>query len=129
MEDNQIIGLGALGIGSFLFLLGVLLGLDRGLLTISNLLILLGIVMLMSLKRLYEFLIQKQRAHGSIAFFLGIVLVLCKLPFPGVICEVTGAYWLFGGFWPMLLNLLMRIPNIETILSFVTNNRGALLPM
>jgi hypothetical protein len=63
---------------------------------------------------------QKGKGQGSIAFFLGIGLILCKLPLPGILCEGVGAYWLFGGFWPMLLSLLMKLPFASVIFPFLT---------
>jgi hypothetical protein len=120
MDDSQIIGLGLVGFGSFFFLLGVLLLLDRALLIMSNLLIMGGIIFLMGASGFYAFVIQKGKAQGSIAFFLGIALILCKLPLPGILCEVVGAYWLFGGFWPMLLSLVMKLPYASVIFPFLS---------
>ena len=129
MNDTEVIGLGMLGIGSFFFVLGILLLLDRALLTMSNILILLGITVLMKPNGFYSFVTQKGRAQGSIAFFLGIFLVICKLPLPGIICEVTGAYWLFGGFWPMLLSLLLKIPHITSFVPFLSKAKDETLPL
>ena len=110
MNDSQIIGLGLLGFGTIFFILGVLMLLDRALLVMSNLLFLLGILILMTPNKFLSFVIQKERKQGSIAFFLGILLVFFKLPLPGIICEVVGAYWLFGGFLPLLISLILKIP-------------------
>ena len=128
MGDLENIGLGMLGIGVLLFLFGILMLFDRALLVMSNLLILLGIVTLMRPSGFYGFISQNGRGQGTIAFFLGILLVFCKLPLPGIICEVTGAYWLFGGFWPMLMTLLMKIPHITSLLPFIPKFKDETLP-
>jgi hypothetical protein len=120
MNDTQTIGVGLVGFGSFFFLLGILLLLDRALLILSNILIVMGIVVLLGPEEFVKFTIQKNRGHGSVAFFLGIALIFCKLPLPGIACELTGAYWLFGGFWPMLLSLLLKIPWLSSLLPFLT---------
>jgi hypothetical protein len=120
MNDTQTIGVGLVGFGAFFFFLGVLFLLDRPLLILSNILIIMGIVVLLGPQEFVKFTIQKSRSHGSIAFFLGIALILCKLPLPGIACELTGAYWLFGGFWPMLLSLLLKVPWLSSLLPFLT---------
>ena len=129
MNETQTIGLGMLGVGAVLFLLGILFLLDRALLTMANLLILAGIGVLMTPIGFYKFIAQRGKGQGTIAFFLGIALVLCKLPLPGIICELTGAYWLFGGFWPMLLSLITKLPKIGKILPFISKLKGEDLPL
>ena len=124
MNDSQIIGVGLLGFGALFFILGTLLLLDRALLVMSNIMLMMGIFILMGPKGFYSFAIQRDKMQGSIAFFLGIALVLLKLPLPGVICEVTGAYWLFGGFLPLLFSLLMKIPFISNILPFLSHAKS-----
>lgn len=123
MEDLKIIGLGLLGFGTGFFILGIILLLDRAMLVMSNILLVFGIVILMSPKGFLTFVLQKDKKQGSIAFSLGICLVICKLPLPGIICEVTGAYWLFGGFWPMLISLLLKIPYISDIIPFLSKQK------
>lgn len=96
----------------------------------ANMLILAGIVILMTPMGFYKFIAQRGRGQGTIAFFLGIILVLCKLPLPGIICEATGAYWLFGGFWPMLLSLVTKLPKIgKALLPFISKLKGDDLPL
>jgi hypothetical protein len=118
MNDSQTIGLGLLGLAVLFFILGVLFLLDRPLLILSNILLFMGVIILMGIREFLKFTIQKGRGHGSIAFFLGITLIFCKLPLPGILCEVVGAYWLFGGFWPMLLSLLWKFPFVASIFPF-----------
>jgi hypothetical protein len=128
MKDAQLIGLGLLGFGALFFVIGVILLLDRPLLVMSNILIMMGIIVLLTPKGVYGFLAQPGRGQGTIAFVLGIILVFCKLPFPGIICEVTGAYWLFGGFWPLLVSLLLKLPFIGSLIPFL-KEKDDQLPM
>lgn len=126
MKDRTIIGIGLLGFGTLFFILGVILLLDRALLVMSNILILFSIIVLMNPKGFYSFAIQRDKIQGTIAFFTGILLVFFKLPLPGIVCEVVGAYWLFGGFYPMLLTLLMKIPYISNFIPFLGGNDESL---
>ncbi|KAK8847942.1 Vesicle transport protein GOT1A [Tritrichomonas musculus] len=121
MKDSQVIGVGLLGFGTFFFILGTILLLDRALLVMSNIMLLMAITILLTPKGFYTFVIQKDKIQGSIAFFLGIILVFLKLPLPGIICEVVGAYWLFGGFLPLLASLLMKLPFLSNILPFLSH--------
>jgi len=123
MRDIEIIGTGLLGFGAVFFFLGILMLLDRALLIMSNILILMGVLVLMKPKGFIGFVIQTERIQGSIAFFAGITLVLLKLPLPGIICEITGAYWLFGGFIPLLISLIVKIPFFSRIFPFLSKQK------
>ena len=114
MNELQSIGTGVLAFGAIFFILGCVFLMDRTMLVMSNVLILLGINLIMSPRDFITFILSKERIKGSIAFILGILLVLFKIPLPGIICEVTGAYWLFGGFLPLLLSLLSKLPFVPT---------------
>jgi hypothetical protein len=124
MNDRQSIGVGLLGFGALFFVLGVLFLLDRALLILSNIVLFMGIIILMGIRDFLNFTIQKGRAHGSIAFFLGIALIFCKLPLPGILCEAVGAYWLFGGLWPMLLSLIWKLPFVSSIFRFLAKAKA-----
>ena len=126
MDDFGKIALGLLAAGVFLFFLGILLLLDRALLVMSNILILMSILLLMGIKSFITFAIQKDKLHGTIGFFAGILLVMAKYPLPGIICEIVGAYWLFGGFLPMLQSLLLKTPILLKLLPFLTKQKEEL---
>ena len=126
MEDFTKIALGLLAAGVFLFFLGILLLLDRALLVMSNILILMSIFLLMGIKQFLNFAIQKDRLHGTLGFFVGVLLVFIKYPLPGIICEIVGAYWLFGGFLPMLSSLLLKVPFLFNLLPFLAKQKEEL---
>ena len=123
MNDTEIIGIGLLLFGTVIFLFGILMLLDRALLVMSNILFLSGILVLMKPKGFFSFAIQSDKKQGTIAFFVGIILVLFKLPIPGIICELTGAYWLFGGFIPLLLSLLLKVPFLSKFFPFLSKSK------
>jgi hypothetical protein len=104
-------------------MLGVLFLLDCPLLILLNILLFMRVIILMGIREFLKFTIQKGCGHSSIAFFLGIALIFCKLPLPGILCEVVGTYWLFGGFWPMLLSLFWKFPFVASIFPFSRRSR------
>lgn len=126
MNETQTIGLGVLGFGVALFFLGILMLFDRALLVMSNLLILISIVLLMGPEGVLKFIVQKDKMRGTAAFLAGIFLVLIKIPYLGIPCEIAGAYWLFGGFIPLLVSLLLKVPFLTTILPFLAKSKEEL---
>jgi len=123
MNDFEVIGLGLVGFGVLFFLLGIF-SLSRDFLVTGNLLILIGVSLYMTIQKFLRFLIQKDKIKGSISFILGLILVFVKIPIPGIICELVGSYWLFGGFIPILLSLLSKIPIVSLLIpsSFKAKN-------
>ena len=112
MNDLQVIGCGVTGAGAVFLLLGVLSLLNRRFLVTANALLLLGVPMMMGIHEFRRFVFQKEKMRGTLAFLLGLMLVLLRLSLPGIVCEVVGCYWLFGGFLPIFFSLMSRIPII-----------------
>ncbi|EAX93838.1 Got1-like family protein [Trichomonas vaginalis G3] len=115
MNDLEVIGGGVIFGGVIFFLLGIF-SMSTEFLITANILILLGLNLYMHVKQFFTFLIQKDKLKGTIAFFAGIALVFLKHPVFGIIAELVGTYWLFGGFLPALLALLSRVPVLSMIL-------------
>jgi len=115
--DLQKIGIGLSGFGVFFLTLGVFLFLDRGLLAIGNLLFLVGLCLIIGLERTMKFFFQKQKLKGSAFFLGGIVIVLIGWPLIGILIEVYGFISLFGGFIPVAISFIRRIPGVGVILS------------
>ena len=126
MKDLEKIGLGLLGSGVALFFLGILFLLDKALLIMSNILIIMSIFLLMGFNGFIGFIIQKDKLQGTVAFLVGILLVFVKLPLPGIICEIVGAYWLFGGFLPLLTSMLFKVPLLANFIPFLSKKKEEL---
>jgi maltodextrin utilization protein YvdJ len=92
--------------------LGVFTGLNRRFLVTADILLLLGLLLALGFRQFFGYLFSRGRFKGTIAFLAGAALIVIKLGLPGVICEILGLYWLFGGFIPIILSLLSRIPVI-----------------
>lgn len=116
MNEFQAIGYGLLGFGVGFFILGIFTLGKRQFLVTSNLLIILAVNLIFGIKEFIRFIFQRTRIVGTVAFFLGMTLIFAKLSLPGIISELVGAYWLFGGFLQLFLSLLMKIPCISLLI-------------
>lgn len=116
MNEFQAIGYGLLGFGVLFFILGIFTLGKRQFLVTSNLLIILAVNLIFGIREFIRFIFQRTRIIGTIAFFLGMTLVFLRMPLPGIISELAGAYWLFGGFLQLFLSLLYKIPCISAII-------------
>lgn len=115
--DLQKIGIGLLGFGSFFLFLGVLFLFDKGLLAIGNILFIAGLCLIIGLERTIKFFFGPQKLKGSLFFFGGVFIVLFGWPLVGMLIEIYGFIALFGGFLPVAVNFLKRIPFLGTFLS------------
>ncbi|XP_070503640.1 vesicle transport protein GOT1B [Chironomus tepperi] len=117
VTDLQKIGLGLAGFGITFLFLGVLMIFDRGLLAIGNILFISGLTCIIGFKRTYNFFFQKHKIKATVAFFLGISIVLLGYPLIGMIVETYGFILLFGGFLPATIEFLRRVPVIGNFLN------------
>ena len=116
MNEFQAIGYGLLGFGVLFFILGILTLGKRQFLVTSNLLILLAVNLIYGVREFIRFIFQRTRIVGTLAFFLGITLVFLRMPLPGIISELVGAYWLFGGFLQLFWSYILKIPCVSWII-------------
>ncbi|XP_076763453.1 vesicle transport protein GOT1B [Xylocopa sonorina] len=115
--DTLKIGVGLVGFGvSFLFL-GVLLLFDKGLLAIGNILFISGLGCVIGPKRTLSFFFQRHKIKASVSFLGGIIVVLTGWPIVGMILETYGFILLFGGFFPVAINILRKVPGLRIILN------------
>lgn len=108
---------------------------DRGLLAIGNvsdncarsggdnvelfqILFISGLTCIIGFQRTYSFFFQKHKVKATIAFFVGITVVLVGYPLVGMIIETYGFILLFGGFIPATVQFLRRVPVIGSFLNF-----------
>jgi Got1/Sft2-like family len=111
------IGVGLAGFGITFLFLGVLLIFDRGLLAIGNILFISGLTCIIGFKRTYNFFFQRHKVKATVAFFVGIAVVLIGYPLVGIIIESYGFILLFSGFLPAALEFMKRVPGISFILN------------
>ncbi|GCA63268.1 vesicle transport protein, Got1/SFT2-like, partial [Kipferlia bialata] len=89
--------------------------LDRGFLAMGNLLFLTGVYLLIGWQRAKALFFQKGRLLPSLAFFGGIVLIMCRWVLVGLIIEGLGFISLFGKFAGVLFLIMSRLPIIGPV--------------
>ncbi|XP_041485288.1 vesicle transport protein GOT1B-like [Lytechinus pictus] len=117
VTDTQKIGIGLSGFGMFFLFLGVVFLFDKGLLALGNILFLCGLAFVIGLGRTFAFFFQPHKLKGTGFFLGGIFIVLIGWPLIGMIIETYGFFVLFGGFFPVAINFLRRVPVIGTIMN------------
>eukprot|EP01013_Petalomonas_cantuscygni_P030068 TRINITY_DN55994_c0_g1_i1.p2 TRINITY_DN55994_c0_g1~~TRINITY_DN55994_c0_g1_i1.p2 ORF type:complete len:142 (-),score=13.31 TRINITY_DN55994_c0_g1_i1:70-495(-) len=116
-SDNQRIGVGLCMLGILSVTLGVLLFFDSVLLSIGDLLFLSGIPLIVGVNKTKNLFFQRSRWKGSVTFFTGVTLVLCRWAFLGFVVQVFGFVNLFGDFFPLLLRFARTMPGLGTLLT------------
>ncbi|EPY27316.1 golgi family transporter [Strigomonas culicis] len=113
-NDFTKIGVALTGLGVLFSFLGIVMLLDRALLTIGNVLFVVGVALVVGPKRFKTFFVTRRRA--SICFFLGILLVLFGWCIFGLVIEGFGILNLFGDFFPVVARVLESTPLIGPII-------------
>uniref|UniRef100_A0A5S6QRJ7 Vesicle transport protein GOT1B n=1 Tax=Trichuris muris TaxID=70415 RepID=A0A5S6QRJ7_TRIMR len=124
VTDCQKIGVGLAGFGITFLLLGVVMLFDKGLLAIGNVLFIAGLTFVIGIGRTLRFFFQPHKLKGTMFFFSGIIVVLIGWPMVGILVESYGFVALFGGFIPVAVNFLRRIPVLGTILNLPGIRQG-----
>ncbi|KAK7098696.1 vesicle transport protein GOT1B-like [Littorina saxatilis] len=117
ITDFQKIGVGLAGFGIAFLFLGMMMFFDKGLLAIGNILFICGLTFVIGLERTFRFFFQKHKVKATGFFAGGILIVLLGWPVVGMILEMYGFFLLFGGFVPVAVNFLRRVPVVGTILN------------
>lgn len=86
--------------GALFLLLGLIFLFDRALLAMGNILFLIGITLLLGPQRTFLFFARRQKWRGSAAFWAGVLLILMRWTFVGIIVEAVGIFYLFGEYVP-----------------------------
>lgn len=76
----------------------------------------MGIGMIMGAHRTRRFFLNKRKIPGSVAFFVGVLLVLYGWPVIGMLIEGFGIVNLFKNFFPKILSWAQYLPVIGPII-------------
>jgi hypothetical protein len=90
----------------------------------GNLLFLAGLMLMIGLRSTFLFFFQLQKWKGSALFFGGFALIMIGWPVFGVLLELGGGFFLFGGFIPTLIQFAKSIPIIGPIFSSVSTKHS-----
>ncbi|KAG5360503.1 Protein transport protein [Yarrowia sp. B02] len=116
-SDMQKYGAAFTAGGVFFIFLGIMTFFDSALMAFGNILFLIGITLLIGPQKTLAFFARRQKIRGSIAFALGIFLILIKRPFIGFAIELVGILALFGDFFAVIVAFLRSMPVIGPLLS------------
>lgn len=89
---------------------------DSALLALSNILFIIGLVLILGPQRTITFFTRPTKMRGTLCFCAGIFLILIKRSFIGFILESIGIMGLFGDFFGTIVQFLRSIPYIGDIL-------------
>lgn len=115
-NDATKIGVALTGLGMFFSFLGVLMLLDRALLTLGNMLFVAGVALVMGPARSKSFFLEKRKLRSSACFFVGILLVMWGWCLIGLMIQGFGALNLFGNFFPMVVRVMESMPVVGPLL-------------
>ncbi|XP_052174021.1 vesicle transport protein GOT1 [Diospyros lotus] len=118
IEEQKKVGLGLIGFGIFFSVLGIILFFDRGLLALGNILWLAGVSLLLGWRSTLQLFTSRSNYKGSLSFFLGLFFIFVRWPVVGIILEIFGCVFIFGGFWPSVKVFLFQIPIIGWVLQY-----------
>ncbi|EMS46870.1 putative Golgi transport protein 1 [Triticum urartu] len=103
INDRKKIGLGLTGFGVLFSFLGILMLFDKGFLAMGNILFVSGVSLTIGLKSTVQFFTKPKNHKGSIAFGIGLFLVLIGWPVFGMMAESYGFAVLFRNLWVLYL--------------------------
>lgn len=110
VSNDTKIGGALVFLGALFMVLGVMLFFDRALMTLGNLMFLVGFAFLSGPTRTLQFFMARSRLRGTVAFFLGVTLILLGWTFTGMLVEGFGFLNLFGNFFPIALTWMRSMP-------------------
>ncbi|XP_037667972.1 vesicle transport protein GOT1A [Choloepus didactylus] len=124
ITEWQKIGVGITGFGIFFILFGVLLYFDSVLLAFGNLLFLIGLTLIIGLRKTFLFFFQRHKLKGTSFFLGGVVIVLLRWPLLGMFLETYGFFSLFKGFFPVAFGFLGNVSNIPFLSALFRRLQG-----
>ncbi|KAL4787157.1 vesicle transport protein [Aspergillus varians] len=107
---------------------------DRSLLAMGNILFLIGLTLIIGLEKTFAFFSRRQKLKGTVAFALGIMLILFRWPLTGFLIELYGLFILFGDFLVTIGQFVGNVPVVGPVVQRVLETlaggrRNAELPV
>lgn len=79
-------------------------------LTLPKVLFILGLTLVIGLRKTVVFFARRQKLKGTAAFMIGIILILIRWPLIGFLIELYGIMVLFGDFFATVGSFAGNIP-------------------
>ncbi|QPG94766.1 hypothetical protein C2857_006932 [Epichloe festucae Fl1] len=127
MSDSQKIGVVFCSGGGLFLIGGVMLLFDRAMLAMGNrpqILFLIGLTIIIGPQKTLLFFARKQKAKGTAAFFVGLILILIRWTFIGFIIELYGIAVLFGDFIGTIAGFARGIPVVGPYIGMLADRIG-----
>ncbi|KAF8817790.1 Got1 family protein [Cardiosporidium cionae] len=136
LDDNKKIGIGLCAIGLVLGGVGLLLFFDRALLSLGNIVFLIGLFFLMG-SRSIRFFFRKEKFIGSLFYLGGIGVIIFGWAMIGWLLEMYGLWKLFASFLPSVVTslsltpvgYLFNLPGIKQVTKLIQKQRRLPLPL
>ncbi|KAI6382083.1 hypothetical protein MCOR25_000960 [Pyricularia grisea] len=93
-------------------------------LAMGNILFLIGLTIIIGPQKTLLFFARKQKAKGTAAFFLGLLMILMRWPLIGFCVELYGIVILFGDFLGTIAGFARGIPVIGPYIGLVVDRIG-----
>lgn len=77
---------------------------------LGQILFLLGLTLIIGLQKSVLFFARRQKLKGTMAFAIGIILILLRWPLVGFMIELYGIFVLFGDFFAYVGSFAGNIP-------------------
>ena len=117
MNEENMMQLGKIlsGIGGAGFLIGFAANAHRGMLICSNFLFFVGIFLIIGFERAKKLFLRPSYIKGTGFLIFGLILTIFNHGFVGSAIQLVGAYFVFGGFIPVIMVHLRKLPIIGPI--------------
>jgi len=102
-SDVQKAGVGFLAFGVTFLALSVMLVFDGGLMALGNIFLILGLILVVGVRRSLGYFVERSRAKASCSLLFGMVIVLYGLPVIGIFFEIYGLAIILRGLFPGVL--------------------------
>ena len=103
-------------------------------LAMGNILFLIGLTLIIGMQKTLAFFARRQKLKGTVAFALGILMILMRWPLIGFCVELYGIFVLFGDFFATIAGFAYNIPVIgpyiaRALEAISGTGRGSELPV
>lgn len=108
-DDTRQIGALLTGIGGLCYVVSIIAFSRTGML-VSNIAFFAGVFIILGLNRTRRLLVGEKRITASALLVGGFIAIALDRRVSGLLAQLSGAFLLFGGFLPILLNKAKRLP-------------------
>jgi Got1/Sft2-like family len=115
-SDPRTIGVGLSGLGVLLAFAGILLFLDKGLISLGNIFFLAGITLTIGVPSTVKFFTRRRQRIGSACYLGGTALIVLGWTLIGLLVQGYGFWRLFAAFIPTVLQYARQVPYLSKVL-------------